>query len=58
MYYGQTTLTDTLVDIEIQFIGRLPTSAIALRLQVDDISHEFKAEARERVVKWTCGLCV
>ena len=58
MCYGQTILTDTLVDIEIQFIGRLPTSAIALRLQVDDMYHEFKAEARERVVKWTCGLCV
>lgn len=54
----RTILTDTLAEIRIEFIGRLPRNAIILRLQVDDTSHEFKPETRIRIVHWNCGVYV
>ena len=50
--------TNTLADVEISFIGRLPKSAVNLRLQVDDVAQEFKSEQRARILKWHCGMCV
>lgn len=51
-------MTDALTEIEISFIGRVPRSAISLRLEVDDSSYVFNPEARARIVKWNCGMYV
>ena len=56
MLYSRTTHADMLTDIEVAFTERLPSSAITLRLQVDDASHEFKTKVREGKAKWNCDM--
>ena len=51
-------LTDTLADIEINFIGRVPRNAVTLRLQVDDTTQESGPKERTRTVKWNCEMYV
>lgn len=54
----RTILTDTLVDIEINFIGRVPRNAVILRLQVDDTTQESKPKERTRTANWNCEMYV
>lgn len=51
-------LTDTLADIEINFIGRVPRNVVTLRLQVDDTTQESEPKERTRTVKWNCEMYV
>ena len=58
MCFSKTTLANMLVDIEINFIGRVPSSAIFLRLLIDDTTHEYEPKERGRTVRWNCVMCV
>ena len=56
--YNRAIQADLLADIEINFNGRPPRSAISFHLQVDDTAHDFQPEGSARNVTWNCGMCV
>lgn len=56
MRSSRMILTDTLADIEINFIGRVPRNAVTLRLQIDDTTQESEPKERTRTVKWNCEM--